>query len=150
MRTKKKFLVAIYYIWSVAVVGESNRSTNHMNDFMVLMQQWGNVEKYIGVANNASGESMEKYNAYTESLQGKLEGLKNSFQDFSNTAVGSDMFKGAIDGATGFVDAITSIVDHIGLLNTAMIGLGIFQGKTGSGKRSWKSPRIFFKMTYAA
>lgn len=131
-------------------VAQAFAGTNHMNDFMVLMQQWGNVEKYIGVANNASGESMEKYNAYTESLQGKLEGLKNSFQDFSNTAVGSDMSKGAIEGATGFVNAITGIVDHIGLLNTAMIGLGIFQGKTGSGKRSWKSPCIFFKMTYAA
>ena len=131
-------------------VAQAFAGTNHMNDFMVLMQQWDNVEKYIGVANNASGESIEKYNAYTESLQGKLEGLKNSFQDFSNTAVGSDMFKGAIEGATGFVNAITGIVDHIGLLNTAMIGLGIFQGKTGSGKRSWKSPCIFFKMTYAA
>lgn len=79
-----------------------------------------------------------------------MEGLKNSFQDFSNTAVGSDMFKGVIDGATGFVDAITSVVDHIGLLNTAMIGLGMFQGKTGSGKSTWKSSRIFFKMDYAA
>lgn len=150
MRTKKKFLVAIYCIWSVALVGESNRSTHHMNDFIVLMEQWSNVEKYIDTANNASGESMQKYSAYTDSLQGKLEGLENSFQSFSNTALSSDIFKGFVSSGTSALNILTSFVDQFGLLNTAMIGLGMFQGKTGSGKSTWKSSRIFFKMDYAA
>lgn len=121
-----------------------------MNDFIVLMEQWGNVEKYIDTANNASGESMQKYSAYTDSLQGKLEGLENSFQSFSNTALSSDIFKGFISSGTSALNILTSFVDQFGLLNTAMIGLGMFQGKTGSGKSTWKSSRIFFKMDYAA
>ena len=42
-------------------VAQAFAGTHHMNEFMVLMEQWGNVEKYIDIANNASGESMEKY-----------------------------------------------------------------------------------------
>ena len=43
-----------------------------MNEFMILMQQWGNVEKYIAEADNASGQSLEKYEAYTDSLAGRF------------------------------------------------------------------------------
>lgn len=82
-----------------------------MNEFMVLMQQWDNVEKYIQTADESSGESLEKYEAYTNSIEGKLEGLKNSAQTLSTTALDSDLFKGAIDGATEFLNILTQILD---------------------------------------
>lgn len=131
-------------------IAQAFAGTHHMNDFIVLMEQWGNVEKYIDTANNASGESMQKYSAYTDSIQGQLEGLENSFQNFSNSAISSDLFKGFISSGTSALNILTSFVDQFGLLNTAMIGLGMFQGKTGSGKSTWKFSRIFFKMDYAA
>lgn len=53
-------------------ISQAFAGTNHMNEFMVLMQQWGNVEKYIAEADNASGQSMQKYEAYTNSLAGKF------------------------------------------------------------------------------
>ena len=53
-------------------VAQAFSGTHHMNEFMVLMQQWENVEKYITEADNASGQSMEKYEAYTDSLAGKF------------------------------------------------------------------------------
>lgn len=53
-------------------VAQAFAGTHHMNEFMILMQQWGNVEKYIAEADNAAGQSMEKYEAYTDSLAGKF------------------------------------------------------------------------------
>ena len=53
-------------------VAQAFAGTNHMNEFMVLMQQWGNVEKYIQTADESSGESLEKYEAYTNSLAGRF------------------------------------------------------------------------------
>lgn len=41
----------------------------------------------------------------------KLEGLKNSAQTLSTTALDSDLFKGAIDGATTFLNILTQILD---------------------------------------
>lgn len=92
-------------------VSQAFAGTNHMNEFMVLMQQWGNVEKYIQTADESSGESLEKYEAYTDSIEGKLEGLKNSAQTLSTTALDSDFFKVAIDGATTFLNILTQILD---------------------------------------
>ncbi|MBC5688223.1 phage tail tape measure protein [Mediterraneibacter sp. NSJ-55] len=53
-------------------VSQAFAGTHHMNDFMVLMEQWENVEKYIETADNASGQSIQKYEAYTDSLAGKF------------------------------------------------------------------------------
>ena len=100
-------------------IAQAFAGTHHMNDFIVLMEQWGNVEKYIDTANNASGESMQKYSAYTDSIQGQLEGLENSFQNFSNSAISSDLFKGFISSGTSALNILTSFVDQFGLLNTA-------------------------------
>lgn len=53
-------------------IGESNRSTHHMNEIMVLMQNYSDVQKYMSEAADSAGTSMQKYEAYTDSLAGKL------------------------------------------------------------------------------
>ena len=100
---------------------------------MVLMQQYSKAQEYMQTASDASGSSMEKYSAYTDSLEGKLEGLKSTFESLSNTVLDSNLLKGGIDEGTKVLDTIDKITSSIGLLNTAAIGLGIFQGKNNSG-----------------
>ena len=92
-------------------VAQAFAGTNHMNEFMVLMQQWSNVEKYIAEADNASGQSMEKYEAYTDSLAGKIEGFTNSFQTLSTTVMSSDVFGFLIDSGTTLINVLTDILD---------------------------------------
>lgn len=106
-----------------------------MNEFMVLMQQWENVEKYINEADNASGQSMEKYEAYTDSLAGKIEGFTNSFQTLSTTFLDSSLFGGLIDGGTQFLNILTQILDVGGGI-PAMLGLfTTVLGAKGHGKQ---------------
>ena len=131
-------------------VAQAFSGTHHMNDFMVLMQQYSKAQEYMQIADDASGSSMEKYSAYTDSLEGKLEGLKSTFESLSNTVLDSNLLKGGIDSGTQMLNTIDNITSSIGLLNTAAIGLGIFQGKNNSGESTWDSPHAFFKTTYAA
>ena len=126
-------------------VAQAFSGTNHMNDFMVLMQQYSKAQEYMQIADDASGTSMEKYGAYTDSLEGKLEGLKSTFESFSNTVVNSDFLKGTVDGGTQVLGVFDKITNSLGVMNTAAIGLGIFQGKNNSGKSTWDSPHAFFK-----
>lgn len=95
-----------------------------MNEFMILMQNWENVEKYIETADNASGQSMEKFEAYQESLSGKLEGLKGQFQELSTVTLDSDILKGLVDGATAALNVVTELVDKVGLLPMVLGGIG--------------------------
>ena len=91
--------------------GESNRMTNHLNEFLVLMQNYGTALQYMDEAANSSGTSMQKYEEYTDSLAGKLEGATNAFQTLSTTVMSSDVFGGLIDAGTQFLNILTSIVD---------------------------------------
>lgn len=131
-------------------MSESNRSTNHMNDFMVLMQQYSKAQEYMQVADNASGKSMEKYGAYTDSLEGKLEGFKSTFESLSNTVLDSDALKGLVSSGTDVLGLVDKLTNSLGVMGTVAVGAGIFQGKNNSGKSTWDSPHAFFKMTYAA
>lgn len=131
-------------------VAQAFSGTNHMNDFMVLMQQYSKAQEYMQVAEDASGTSMEKYGAYTDSLEGKLEGFKSTFESLSNTVLDSKLIKGFVDGGTSILSIFDKLTNSLGVMNTAAIGLGLFQGKNNSGKNTWDSPHAFFKMTYAA
>lgn len=131
-------------------VAQAFAGTHHMNDFMVLMQQYSKAQEYMQIADDASGTSMEKYGAYTDSLKGKLEGLKSTFESLSNTVVNSDFLKGTVDTGTQALDIFDKVTNSLGVMNTAAIGLGIFQGKNNSGESTWDSPHAFFKTTYAA
>lgn len=131
-------------------VAQAFSGTNHMNDFMVLMQQYSKAQEYMQIADDASGTSMEKYSAYTNSLEGKLEGLKSTFESLSNTVLDSDALKGFVSGGTEVLGLIDKLTNSLGVMGTVAVGAGIFQGKNNSGKSTWDSPHAFFKMTYAA
>lgn len=131
-------------------VAQAFSGTNHMNDFMVLMQQYSKAQEYMQIADDASGTSMEKYSAYTDSLEGKLEGLKSTFESLSNTVLDSDALKGFVSGGTEVLGLIDKLTNSLGVMGTVAVGAGIFQGRNNSGKSTWDSPHAFFKMTYAA
>lgn len=131
-------------------VAQAFSGTNHMNDFMVLMQQYSKAQEYMQIADDASGTSMEKYSAYTDSLEGKLEGLKSTFESLSSTVLDSDALKGFVSGGTEVLGLIDKLTNSLGVMGTVAVGAGIFQGKNNSGKSTWDSPHAFFKMTYAA
>ena len=96
--------------------GLHNRLTNHMNDFMVLMQQWENVQKYIQTADNASGESIKKYEAYQQSLSGRIEGFKNQFQELSTTIANDNAISVLIDSGTTLLNILTQIEANAGVI----------------------------------
>lgn len=75
------------------------------------MQNYSKAQEYMQIATNSSGESLKKYEAYTDSAAGKLEGFANSFQSLSTTALDSDIFKGLVDGGTVLLNLLTSIID---------------------------------------
>ena len=114
-------------------IASSFAGTHHMNEFLVLMQNYDKALEYMDTAQNASGQSLDKYEAYQESLNGRLEDFNNSFQTLSTTVLNSDFFGGLVDGGTAALDVITQLVDAFGTLNTIAGGLGIVQGIKGGG-----------------
>lgn len=117
-----------------SLYGESNRMTNHLNEFMVLMQNYSSALEYMDIANESSGQSMEKFSAYQDSMAGKLEGLKNQFQQLSAVTFDSNFLKGLIDNGTTALGVITDLVDNFGILQSLFTVGGGILGAKGLGK----------------
>lgn len=114
-------------------MGESNRMTNHMNEFMILMKNWEQVEQYIATADNAAGQSMQKYEAYQDSITGKVEAFKNQFQETSATIISSDFAGGVVESGTAALEIVTQLIDKFGILQTIFAGAAGVLGAKGLG-----------------
>ena len=107
--------------------------TRQAEVFRSLMSNYENAKKYMEIANDSSGYATEKFEAYKNSLSGSIEDFKNSFQSLSNTLIGSDFLKGAVDAGTTFLDILDSIIEKLEVIPSLAAGLGIFQGFKGGG-----------------
>lgn len=117
-------------------IASSFAGTHHMNEFLVLMQNYSKAQEYMQIATDSSGDSLKKYEAYTESAQGKIEGFKNSFQTLSTTTLNADIFKGVVDGGTAFFNILTKIMDIGSGLPAIIATISGFMSAKGKGKQN--------------
>ena len=76
-------------------------------------------------ANNASGSALKENEKYLDSIQGKIDQFNNAVQTLWSNTLDSDVVKFFVDLATKLV----KIVDTIGPLNIALVGLVAFLEK---------------------
>lgn len=105
-------------------IAKAFAGTNHMEQFLVLMENYDKALEYQGISQNSAGEGTKKYETWKEGLTANTEALKNAFQSLSSTIMNSDMLNGFIKGGTGVLTVIDTIIEKVGLLKTVLIGLG--------------------------
>ena len=111
-----------------------------------LMTNFDVARKSLQTAlNDSEGSGERELETWNQGIEASISHLQASLQKLSVDTISSDFFKGIVDSGTNVVNTIDNITGSIGLLNTAAIGLGIFQGKNNSGKSTWDSPHAFFK-----
>lgn len=108
------------------------------NIVSALMQNFDIARDTLNIALNESEGSAEKeLSNYQKSIQYSLDVLKATFQDFSTTAINSDVFKTFVDAGSGALNLLTQFIDKFGTFKTliATIGGG-WLSKNGLGKRN--------------
>ena len=108
--------------------------THHMNEFIVLMENYDKALEYTEKSLNSSGEAMDKFSAYEKSVEAHTESFTNAIQSLSDTAVDSGLVNFFIDLGTTGVKAIDGIVNALTPLGTIGLGAGIFAGIKNIGK----------------
>lgn len=102
-----------------------NRQVKVLNS---IMAGWQDVEYAVENANNSVGSAEQENAAFMDSIQGRLNNLTSTFQQFANDSIDSDAVKWVIDFANGALQA----VDAIGGLQTILIATtGIIITKFG-------------------
>lgn len=94
--------------------------TRQQEKFIVLMENYGSALGYAETAANSAGTAMEKYAAYTDSIEGKVNSLKAAFEEVSVTVLNSELITGTVEFITWLLEALSSIVDAVGGLNTVL------------------------------
>lgn len=90
-----------------------------------LMSQFDTARKTLNTALNESDGSAEReLESWNKGIEASLAHFQASFQEFSTTILNSDFVKGFVDAGTKVLDVITSIIDKVGVLQTALLGIG--------------------------
>ena len=111
---------------SLSDVEKSNLSfnlagTRQINVIQTLLRNWSDYEDLVNKANNSTGVTLENQKIYAESLSGKLGEISATWQNISNDTISSSFLKGLADIGIG----VSSLIEKIGLLKTAIASIGI-------------------------
>lgn len=111
-------------------IAQAFSGTHHMNEFIILMENYDTALKYTETSLGSTGQAMEKFEAYEESIAGHTEKFKNAFQDLSNSVIDSGLINFFIDLGTTGIKAVDGLVDALGGLGAiGAIGGGILGAK---------------------
>lgn len=106
---------------------------NHVDSFIVLMENYENALKYAEVSMDSTGSAMEKFSAYQESTAAHMEELENAAIKLSTTILDSGLVNQFIDFGTALTKTGTGIVDILTPLGTLTTGIGAVLGAKGLG-----------------
>jgi phage tail tape measure protein, TP901 family, core region len=98
-------------------IATSIAGVDHINDFKILMQQFGKATEYTTESQNSAGTAMEKFSAYEQSIEAKTKTLQASLQELASDTLDSSVIKGFLDAANGIVN----FTDVIGVWNVALL-----------------------------
>ena len=107
---------------SQRAIAQSFAGTHHMNEFITLMTNYGKAQEYEKVSENSAGSTDKKYKVYENSLEGRTEDLKNSFQSISTTFADKNLLGGGITLLSNVLNVVNKLVSSFGLLQTAAAG----------------------------
>ncbi|MEG1562297.1 MAG: phage tail tape measure protein [Bacteroides sp.] len=108
--------------------------TRQTNIFNALMSEWGEAQKVMETTKTSSGTMAAAQEIFLSSIQGRLDLLSASFQDFAQTVMDSGLIKWIVSSGTTVLNILTSIIDKVGTLPAlATIGGGLLSGMKNIG-----------------
>lgn len=102
---------------------ETIAGKNRANEVAALISNWSQAEAAAKTAEDATGSASAEHAKYMDSLAGRINTFKATWQVLSNTLVDSDALKGLVSGATSFLNVLDEIINTLGLLPTLLGGL---------------------------
>lgn len=108
---------------SITELIAGKRNGNVLN---AILSQMSIARETVADANTAAVGSMEsQLSVYNESIQASLDKFHVAFEELSYDLINSDTIKGIVDFGTVFLRILDELIEHIGVLGTALTGLGV-------------------------
>ena len=124
--------------------------TRQQSVFAAIMNNFDTVDKVIETSVNSTGSAVAENEKYLDSITGKLDLLKSSYEALSSSIINSDAYKFGIDLLRGVLDLLNEIASvssggaFIGTLNSVAgaAGYGLLDLETmleakSNGSKNW-------------
>ena len=95
----------------IATIAAGSRQQSR---FIAMMSDYGRTQELVTAANNSSGASNKQFEKTMDSLEAKLEKLKNAWHEFTMGILNSDVVKAGVDILTKFLEVINKITAGFG------------------------------------
>lgn len=92
-----------------------------------ILQNPEDLKDAYEMALNSDGSAQQELDTYLDSIQGRIDIFTNAVQTLWVDIISSDFIKWVVDAGTTLVNILDEIVNKIGVLGTAIAGLGIKQ-----------------------
>lgn len=120
-------------------LGEALAGKRNANVLYSVMQNIDQLEDVYQTAENSAGSAQKEQENYQKSIQYSIDVTKAKLEELANDFLSSDFLKGAIDAGGKFIDILDGIVNHVGFLRTAFIGLAGYLTAKNANKLGYTS-----------
>lgn len=94
------------------------------NRISAILQNFSTAESAIKAQGEASGTAMREQETYMDSIVAKMNEFKETFVGISQQVVDSDFVKGTVETGTGFLGAISWLIENLGTIPTLATAAG--------------------------
>ena len=108
----------------IATIAAGSRQQSR---FIAMMDNYDRTMELVNTAYNSAGKSSEQFAKYQDTLEYKLNQLKNTWEQFRVQFFNSDFFKGIIENLNNLLNKLTSLD---GKQITTLIATVLILGKT--------------------
>lgn len=109
---------------SQAAALEKLAGKNRASTVAGLIENYKTIAEVIEAAQESEGSALEENEKYLDSIDGKLQQLSNSAQEFWFNIIDSETIKDAVDLLTKLVGGAADFVDTVGALPAILTTIG--------------------------
>ena len=95
----------------IATIAAGSRQQSR---FIAMMSDYERTMELVNAANNSTGASQKQFEKTTESLESKINKLKNAWDEFSMGIANSSLIKGAVDLLTTLLTVVNKVTSALG------------------------------------
>jgi TP901 family phage tail tape measure protein len=95
----------------IATIAAGSRQQSR---FIAMMSDYGRTQDLVAAANNSAGASNKQFEKTLESMDAKLNNLKNAWNEFTLGIMNSELLKTGVDILTTFLNIINKVTAGFG------------------------------------
>ena len=81
--------------------------------FLAMMSDYSRTMELVSAANNSAGASQKQFDKTLESLDSKLNRLKDAWDQFTMGIANNTLIKAGVDALTGLINLLNKITEHL-------------------------------------